>query len=379
MSTLLEELARSIKSNVESLQCNFVDPFPKEVQTDCSICLHLLKEPYVVGCCGYRFCKLCLVPTIKCCPLCKTYHFDKLPDKQLERLLNQRVVHCALQDSGCSWTGELCKLSSHVGFDNSSSKMVCEYLPIPCTFCNDYCRRMDLQSHQEICESRPSICTYCSYECLFKNLSTHLKICPKFPRPCKNDCCDDKHFTQAEMDAHLTNDCPLEMITCEYQFAGCGMRFLRKDLEEHMEGRLKLHLHLMTAKYEQLQDKEQNAPCALQKLKAENENLSEQITELSVIIEQLVTENEMLRESEERKREILHLTVTNLPPGVTKHNLKCVFGQFGTVDDIVLNKPHNAIINYSERYEYEKAIAVSSTRGINLLKHRLRVQVNYSA
>ena len=378
MSTQLEKLAKCIKSNLESMQCKFVDPFPKEVQTDCSICLHLLNEPYVVGCCGYRFCKSCLVPTIRCCPLCKTYKFDKLPDKQLERLLNQRAVYCLLQNSGCNWTGELSKLSSHLNFDDGLSKAACQYLPFPCAFCGDYFKRVDMSSHQNICVSRPSECIFCNYKCPFKYLSTHSTRCPKQLRLCKNHC-GEQRFTPDQMNAHLANDCPLEMVSCEFRFAGCGIRYLRKDLEEHMDERVKMHLRLMTTKYKQLQEKESKASSALQPLKEENTRLSKSISELSIENQKLAAENEMLKKKVEEVKNIHHLTITNLPPAVNEHNLKCVFGRFGTVEDIILNKPHNAIIKYSEQSEYEHAMEVSSARGINLLKHQLSLQLNYSS
>ena len=392
MSTQLEELAKHIKSNLESMECKFVDPFPKEVQTDCSICLHLLNEPYVVGCCGYRFCKSCLIPSIRCCPLCKTYNFDKLPDKQLERLLNQRAVYCLLQDSGCSWTGELNKLSSHLNYDDGLSKAACEYLPFPCAFCGDYFKRVDMSSHQSICVSRPSECTFCNYKCPFKDLSAHFTSCPKQPRLCKNHC-GEQRFTPDQTNAHLANDCPLEVISCEFSFAGCGICYLRKDLEEHMDKRVKMHLRLMTTKYKQLQEKESKASSALQPLKEENTRLSKSISELSIKNtrlskssselsiknQELAAENEMLRKKVEEVKNIHHLNVTNFPPAVSKQHLKCVFGQFGTVEDITLNKPHNAIIKYSKQSEYEHAMAVNSARGINLLKHQLSLQLSYSS
>ena len=377
MSTQLRELAKCIKSNLESMECKFVDPFPKEVQTDCSICLQTLKEPYVIGCCGYRFCKLCLIPTIRCCPLCKTYNFDKLPDKQLERLLNQRAVYCLLQNSGCNWTGELSKLSSHLNFDDGSSKSACEYLPFPCGFCGDYFKRVDMSCHQGMCVSRPSECLFCNYKCPFKDLSVHITSCPKRSRLCKNNC--GQRFTSDEMVAHLTKVCPLEMISCEFRFAGCEKRFSRKDLEEHMEERLKKHLQLMTITYKQLQEKEKKALSALQPLKEENAILLKSNSELDIKNQEIAAENELLKNKVGEVKNIHHLAVTNFPPAVSKQHLKCVFGQFGTVEDITLNKPYNAIIKYSKQSEYERAMVASSARGINLLKYQLSLQLSYSS
>ncbi len=383
MSWNLENIARRVKSSLESREFQFVEPFPSEVQTECSICLQILKEPYVVGCCGYRFCKSCLHPTIRSCPLCKTYNFSKLPDKQLERLLNQRPVYCLLQDNGCKWSGELCHLSAHLSLDNIHLQSACGYLPVPCPYCKVYMRRMRIPVHQGGCSSRPSNCMHCKRSFPYNQLSAHYKVCPNVPRVCKNSCGYQHHSNEA-MDSHLANDCPLEMICCEYRFTGCGMRFLRKDLDDHMKGRTDLHLRQMKTKCKQLQDKEQKASSALKSLREDNAKLKEEKEGLYALIlqctsqlEELSAENEELRRAS-KGREIKKLKVTNLPPGTNKHNLKCVFGQFGTVSDIQLNKPHNAFIEYSCQSDFEEALQVSLVRGINLLKHRLVLEEIYS-
>ena len=50
----------------------FVEELTKDLQAECSICLHTVREPHLVGCCGYRFCKTCIEPLLpaKRCPLC---------------------------------------------------------------------------------------------------------------------------------------------------------------------------------------------------------------------------------------------------------------------------------------------------------------------
>ncbi|MCG8622324.1 MAG: hypothetical protein MJE68_10070, partial [Proteobacteria bacterium] len=103
---------------VTGYDCEFVDPVCKDVQTDCSICLFILREPYIVQCCGNRFCRSCLVrlqagaatPKVTPCPLCKQKIAAAIPDKQLERLLNEKHVFCSNKSRGCAWSGELVKL-----------------------------------------------------------------------------------------------------------------------------------------------------------------------------------------------------------------------------------------------------------------------------
>ena len=346
-----------------------MEPFPKEVQTDCSVCLHTLKQPFVVGCCGYRFCKSCLAPSIKSCPLCKEVNFDKLQDRQLERLLNQRLVYCLLQDRGCTWTGELGKLSSHLSFEDSLSVTTCEKLPVPCSHCGGYFKRADLPGHQGgVCESRPSQCIYCSYKCPFKELASHHKICPKIPRSCKNDC-GVKNLTLDELESHLANNCPLELISCEYRFTGCEDKFCRKDFQVHMEENLSSHLYLTTAKLKQTLS-------SLELLKSENEKIRGKKLELQAQNEDLACEDKAPKQKA-ATQQIQKLKVTNLPPGVTKQKLHCVFGRFGSVTSIQLNEPY-ALIQYSSPSEYHKALEASSAKGVNFLKHRLSIEPVHS-
>ena len=368
MSEDLKELAENVKSSSELFDCKFVEPFPKEVQTDCSVCLHTLKQPYIVACCGYRFCKSCLAPSIKSCPLCKEVNFDKLQDKQLERLLNQRSVYCLLQDSGCKWTGELGKLSSHLSFEDSVSVTACEKLPVPCSHCGGYFKRADLPGHQGVCESRPSQCIYCSYKCPLKELDIHHKNCPKIPRPCKNNC--GVHFTPEELESHLANNCPLELMSCEYHFTGCEDKFFRKDFQVHMEENWSSHLNWTTVKLKQTLS-------SLELLKSEKEKIQKEKQELQALNEKLACENKALKQK--INKQTLQLKITNLPPEVTKHNLHCVFGRFGSVTNIQLNKPsHYALIQYSSQCAYHKALVASSAKGINLLMHRLSIEPIYS-
>ena len=89
--------------------CEFVER-PKELETDCPICLQILRDPFQVSCCGHSFCQSC----IKCvqadkksCPTCNEADFSVFPDKRLRRSLYAFQVRCVHQKSGCEWIGEL--------------------------------------------------------------------------------------------------------------------------------------------------------------------------------------------------------------------------------------------------------------------------------
>jgi len=326
-----------------------VEAFPKEVQTDCSICLHTLKVPYVVGCCGYRFCKSCLVPSVKSCPLCKEVNFDKLPDKQLERLLNQRPVYCLLQDNGCRWTGEL---------SNGS-----------------YYKRADLQCHRDVCESRPSLCVYCTYKCPYKELASHYKNCPMIPQKCKNNC-SEKLFIKKELKSHLAKDCPLEAVTCEYQFAGCNLTLTRKDMKDHEDSQTKHHLSLVTTKCTQLQKKETSMSVEIQQLQTEMAKLTERLSGFVSRHQEIADENRLLKMKLNEVKPT-HIKVSNLPTVAVENDIKNVFRRFGMPNAIIRSRPDCAYIHYTNSKIYGNIMQSGATKGIKLMRHRLVLELSY--
>ena len=97
--------------------CEFVEKPPKAVQSECPVCLLILKEPYQATCCGYGFCRVCIErirAENKPCPCCKAEGFDCFEDKGRKRLLNDYQVHCANKKIGCRWVGELGELENHL-------------------------------------------------------------------------------------------------------------------------------------------------------------------------------------------------------------------------------------------------------------------------
>ena len=121
-------------------ECSFVEEFPKDFQSECSVCLHILREPYMVGCCGYRFCRACIQPiqqSTSVCPLCKL-SFSSLPDKQLERILNDKLVYCSFKEDGCEWKDKLRALEEHL--------KTCGFKAVPCSYCSSLFQRLAIIS-----------------------------------------------------------------------------------------------------------------------------------------------------------------------------------------------------------------------------------------
>lgn len=141
--------------------CSFVQQ-PKELQTECLICLCVLRDPYIVSCCGLKFCRVC-INTIEAtkgpCPHCQSRFFTSMADKQLKRQLDERKVYCSNEKKGCKWTGELKQLITHLGDSNTST--ACQYEPVDCNRCQVKVQRRDLTTHVQItCPHRDVACVY---------------------------------------------------------------------------------------------------------------------------------------------------------------------------------------------------------------------------
>ena len=369
MAEELKELAVGVLSSAKLLDVNFVEPFPKEVQTECYICLYTLKHPYIVSCCGYRFCKSCLKSSMESCPLCKREWFDKLPDRQLERLLNERPVFCLLQDNGCDWTGELAKLSSHLSFRESSSELACQHLPVPCYYCGGHFKRADLPGHQEVCDSRPTQCSYCTLNYPYKDMASHREICPKAPRSCKNKC-SDRLFTEEELHSHLANDCPLVVVPCKYLFAGCEENLMRKEMKAHEESHMEEHLSLVTPICTQLVNMESRILSALQIFRKEAFTLTTRLYAAHIRFNTVTEDNRKIKKEINNCKKV-YLMVTNLPPAAKKRHFK---RRFGFPDYIVYNQPGVAYIYHRCTNNYEEIMKQANSGGIKLLGQKLALE-----
>ena len=101
--------------------CKFVEQPPSEVQTECPICLQVLRDPYLTTCCGSNFCHSCSqqlqtdqsLNRCRCCPTCRRTYFSFAVNNDLKRSLNQRHVFCTHSD-GCEWIGRLGDLQHHL-------------------------------------------------------------------------------------------------------------------------------------------------------------------------------------------------------------------------------------------------------------------------
>ena len=289
--------------------CEFVDPPPEHLlQTECPVCLLIIREPHQVTCCGYSFCYSCIErikASNKPCPTCKTEFENYFPDKRLKRTLYAFKVYCSHKEDGCKWTGELGQLDAHLNENPQPEKQLegCWFVEISCSYeCGDKLQRQYVQNHQsKHCPKRPFSCEHChNYESTYDDvIHNHWPVCGSFPLYCPNEC---GLFPQRQdIDNHVNNECPLTTINCD--FVGCTMKLPRKDMPEHLRENLLTHVSLLVTSHAKQLAEHQSEITKLQtqiaSLVAENETLKSRNTNLETNIGELQTKVAILQSAQQ--------------------------------------------------------------------------------
>ncbi len=154
MAALNPNNQQQADKRIIGFDCEFVKPPPSEyVQSECPVCLQIIREPHQVTCCGKKFCKPCIEhikATKKPCPTCNE-EFSSFADKGLKRSLYTLKVRCSHQKDGCEWTGELRQLDEHLNTDPQPEKQLdgCQFVEMDCIYnCGDQLQRRYIQNHQ---------------------------------------------------------------------------------------------------------------------------------------------------------------------------------------------------------------------------------------
>ena len=361
--------------------CEFVDVISKELQTECSICLHVLRDPHMVDCCGYRFCQQCIEKVLsdfKSCPLCNHRLPTAIADKQLSRTLRQKKVRCTHKEEGCKWVGELSALDEHL--DVTKRMDGCTFKFIRCSFCSSMLRLDRIGDHEASCPRKPVICEYCNiFQCLRHELPQHWENCGLYPIVCPKGC--GAKVTRISLDKHYRNWCPLSIVDCEFAYAGCEIKVRRKCMKTHLDESVKDHLDMMTKKisamtvaYEKEQDINVRLKGQLEGVKAEleDEKVKQRDTsrdEEKTLLKKLCS----LRQEDEFDRASDQVLVHNLPPRTTEQMLKSIFGQHGPVYAVNLySMPFIAVIEYQNNESIIKLFRKYNSTGINLLGYKLK-------
>ena len=282
--------------------CEFVKLPPREVQVECPVCLQILHEPYLVSCCGYSFCKVCIKQAQtrnKSCPTCKE-GFTVFPNKGLQRILNSFNVQCSNKKDGCTWTGELGDLDNHLNLHPQPERLMdgCVFTTVKCMHCSDAFKRTKIKAHQkEQCLKRPYHCEYCQiYESCYDDVTiNHWAVCGSKPLQCPNNCGISP--PRQDLNDHIANKCLLTLVNCN--FSGCDQKLPRKDMLEHLQNDLLKHMSFLAKSHKQLESENLKLKQHQQQLESEHHSLQQQVVGLK-------TSKENLERSQKRLESINH-------------------------------------------------------------------------
>ena len=223
----------AVSKNLVGFECQFVKAPVEYLQSECPICLHILREPYQVTCCGKSFCRQCIERvkgSNKPCPCCKEDNFNDFPNKGLQQPLYGFKVYCVNKEEGCEWEGELGKLDNHLNQTadprDTNEFEGCEFAAILCGYCSNIIVRSKLSNHKnKLCDKRPFSCDYCNtYESTYEDVVlSHWPVCGYYPARCPNDC--GAFPQQQELNCHVQKECPLTVVECDFHYAGCEVKY----------------------------------------------------------------------------------------------------------------------------------------------------------
>ena len=284
--------------------CEFVEPPPERyVQSECPVCLQIIREPHQVTCCGKKFCKTCIEhikSTKKTCPTCNEEEFSSFADKSSKQLLYSLKVRCSHQKDGCEWTGELRQLDGHLNTDPQPEKQLdgCQFVEIDCIYkCGNQQQRRYIQNHQiKDCPKRPFGCEHChDYKSTYDDVTNnHWPVCGSFPVPCPNQC--GSTIQRQNINSHVADECPLTTINCDFHHIGCAVKLPRQDMPEHLRENLLTHISLLASSHakQQAETTQQREEITKQQdkitsLEAENRILKTKINELEPMQQLLKT------------------------------------------------------------------------------------------
>ena len=232
-------------SRVGSYKCEFIDEVSEYLI--CGLCKHAANGPSITTCCGELFCQACIASALEKktpCPSCEEPTFSTFLNPRYERDIKNLCVHCTMKDRGCEWTGKLKQLDAHLDAETGD----CEYVDIECPEkCGQQIQKCQLDTHvANECPERDFVCMYCGFKATYNIVSNeHWPECQNYPVPCPNRC-GIGAVKRNLLEDHL-NTCPLQVVECDFSYAGCHKKLQRQDMEKHVEESTQEHLALMAA------------------------------------------------------------------------------------------------------------------------------------
>ena len=319
-------MAASQVKSVGGYHCEFIDPVSDDFI--CKVCNCVAREPNLTSCCGQHCCQSCIVKIVedgKPCPNPEcgeaTCTFNAVLNKNCKRKILALRVHCTMKDRGCQWMGKVEQLDTHMDVNTGD----CQYVDIECPEkCGQQVQKHQLATHiVGKCPKRDFTCMHCDFKATYEVVSEkHWPECQNYPVPCPNRC-QIGAVERNTLEDHL-NMCSLQVIECDFSYAGCTEKLRRQDMEKHIEESTQKHLVLMAAagmkmnrQFEaKLQEQRGEFRGYLEQKERETaEQLKQKDEQIKVVVERLQSlqkeqkegEQQLQQQLEQKERQIKHV------------------------------------------------------------------------
>ncbi|KAG8438298.1 hypothetical protein GDO86_008831 [Hymenochirus boettgeri] len=213
------------------------DP-PLESKYECPICLMALREAVQTPC-GHRFCKACILKSIRDaghkCPVDNEILLENqlFPDNFAKREILSLRVKCP--STGCTDTMELRQLEHHL--------TLCEFASTECSQCLDSFPKNILAKHMaDECPRRQVFCENCGQSLAYRDKMIHDQECPLVYVTCEY--CQT-NLIREQILTHYNMDCIMAPVPCTYSQFGCTEKMLRNDLARHLQEFTQAHMRMM--------------------------------------------------------------------------------------------------------------------------------------
>jgi hypothetical protein len=234
---------------------------------ECLICKELAYDPHQTSCCGHTLCLKCAVQWNErsdSCINCRKQPFEFRKDSRAERMIKGISLSCPYYTHGCDWKGALGQLLQHIRqecFFGSKDLKLHDNDIIPCPGCNF-----------TVVETKTGKKFSSSLMERWNLITTHYKTCIGWPMRCTNGCSDT--FTRFSLPIHLIEDCPNQIIACEFSAMGCKFQAKRKEVQKHYTEDIAQHMSALLGDYMKVKSR-------VNELTAENERLVQIVDNLN--------------------------------------------------------------------------------------------------
>ncbi|XP_066466191.1 TNF receptor-associated factor 6 [Tiliqua scincoides] len=229
-------LSNSFTEETQGYDVEF-DP-PLESKYECPICLMALREAVQTPC-GHRFCKACIVKSIRDaghkCPVDNEILLENqlFPDNFAKREILSLIVKCP--NKGCNQKMELRHLEDH--------ELHCGFASEKCPQCQGQFQKNQLQEHIEhACPRRQVACPNCAMCMPYEEKELHDQSCLLANVLCQY--CNTM-LIREQLPNHYDNDCPIAPVPCYYSAFGCPDKMQRNELAHHMQEFTQVHMRMM--------------------------------------------------------------------------------------------------------------------------------------